>query len=178
MAFEIEVERAGVGLIPHQRFEHTDHLGAFFVDSSGVEIVDLDKAFGPDRMGERSGIFAKLGGAQGQHIVDPLDRARTHIARELLVAEHGQPLFQAKLEPVAAGDPVARPVVKILMRDDAFDARIIVIGRCFGAGQHQNRVENVQTLILHRACVEIIDRHNIEHVQIVFASIDVFVPFH
>jgi hypothetical protein len=46
-----------------------------------------------------------------------------HVAGELLVAEDGQPFLQAELEPVAAGDAVAGPVVEIFVRDDRLDPR-------------------------------------------------------
>jgi hypothetical protein len=72
-------------------------------------------------MRQRPGILAELARAQGQHVVDALDRGRAHVGHELLVAKDRQPLLQAKLEPVAAGDAVAGPVVEILMRDDALD---------------------------------------------------------
>jgi hypothetical protein len=43
------------------------------------------------------------------------------VAGELLVAKTGEPFLERELEPVAAGDPVAGPVVEVLVRDDALD---------------------------------------------------------
>lgn len=44
VAFKIKVERFAIGSIPHQPFEHADHLGAFFIDGGCVKIVDFYKA--------------------------------------------------------------------------------------------------------------------------------------
>ena len=101
-----------------------------------------------------------------------------HIARKLLIAEHGQPFLEAKLEPIAAGDAIARPVVEILMRDDRLDPGIIVIGGRVRQGQNIFGVEDIQPLVLHRAHVEIIDRHDIEDIQIIFAAVHLFIPAH
>ena len=70
-------------------------------------------------MGQRAGILGKLRCAQRAHFGDALDRRATLVGRELLIAEDGQPLLQRELKPVAAGHPVARPVVEILVGDDA-----------------------------------------------------------
>jgi hypothetical protein len=76
-------------------------------------------------MGERPVILAELAGTQGDHIGDPLHRGRAHVGGEFLVAEDGQPFLEAELEPVAAGDAVAGPVVEILMGDDRLDPLVI-----------------------------------------------------
>ena len=57
-----------------------------------------------------------------------LTRARRRLGRpcpgrELLVAEDGQAFLQRQLEPVAAGDAVAGPVVEVLVADHASIAR-------------------------------------------------------
>ena len=178
VAVKIEVERLFIAVIADKPLQHPDDLGALFIDGRGIEVVDLDIAVGPDGMGKGAHILAELAGAQCQHIVDALDRGRAHVRRELLIAKDGQALFQAKLEPVAAGDPVARPVVEIFMRDHAFDPFEIGIGRGFGAGQNKPGVENVQSLVLHRSGVEVIDGDDVENVQIVFAAIYILVPLH
>ncbi|CAM3235524.1 hypothetical protein PANO111632_09750 [Paracoccus nototheniae] len=64
------------------------------------------------------------------------------------------------------------------MRDHRLDPFIIRIGGGFGRGQHQFRVEDVQPLVFHGPHVEIIDGDDVEHVQIIFAAIDVLVPPH
>src|SRR3712207_6858280 len=46
---------------------------------------------------------------------DPLHGGRALVGREGLVAEDGEALLQAQLEPVAAGDAVAGPVVEVLV---------------------------------------------------------------
>ena len=178
VAIKIQIQRAGIIGIAHQRLQHADHLGAFFVNGGGVEIVDLDVIVGPHRMRQRTAIFAKLPRAQAHHVFNPFHRMTAHVAAELLIAEHRQPLFQAQLKPIAAGDAVARPVVKILMRDDRLDAGIVIVRRGVRTGQNIAGVENVQTLVLHRAHIEVIDGHNVENVQVVFTPVSRLIPLH
>src|SRR3546814_2719410 len=125
-------------------------------------IADFLIAIRADRVRERPGILGELRGAQQADILDPLDRGRSHIGRKALVAKDGEAFLQAQLEPVAAGDAVARPIVKIFMRDDAFDAVIIEVGRGIGIGEDVAGVEDVETLVLHRPHVEITDRDDVE----------------
>ena len=178
MAVEIEVERRPVAVVADQPLEHPDHLGALFIDRGGVEIVDLVIAVGPRRVGEGAGILAELARAQRHHVLDPLHRRRAQVRGELLVAEHRQPFLEAELEPVAAGDAVAGPVVEILVRDHRLDALIVAVGRGLGRGEHELGVEDVQPLVLHRAHVEVVHGDDVEHVEVVFAPVDLFVPAH
>ena len=101
-----------------------------------------------------------------------------HIAGKGLVTKYRQPLFQTQLEPVAASDAIAGPVVKILMRDDRFNTLIVGVSRRFGADQNAGRVENVKSLVFHRPHVEIIHGNDVEQVQVIFAPVHIFVPFH
>ena len=71
--------------------------------------------------GQRPRILGELALAQQRHLGDALDRGRVHVGRELLVAEDRQPFLEGELEPVAAGDAVARPVMEIFVRDDPLD---------------------------------------------------------
>ncbi len=100
------------------------------------------------------------------------------VHRELLVAIDRQPFLEAELEPVAAGDAVAGPVVEILVRDDALDRGVVGIGRGLGLREHQLVVEDVEALVLHRAEVEIGDGDDVEHVEIVLAAEAALVPGH
>src|SRR3546814_2668373 len=109
-------------------FPYTTLFRSLLVDGAGVEVVDLDVGVGPHRMRGRAGILGKLYGAQQPDIGDALDAAVVHIGRELLVAEHRQAFLQRQLEPVAAGDAVAGPVVEIFVRDDALDALEVGVG--------------------------------------------------
>jgi hypothetical protein len=103
---------------------------------------------------------------------------RAHVGGELLVAEDGQALLEAELEPVAAGDAVAGPVVEILVRDDALDAgEVLHRWRC-RAGQDVLGVEDVEALVLHRAHVEVADGDDVEHVEVVLAAVALLVPAH
>ena len=133
-AVEIEVHAFAEGLSPNQGLEHADNLRALFVDGGGVEIVDLEIAVGPHGVGQGPLILSELAGAQGLDVLDPLHRLTAHVGGEALVAEDRQAFFQAQLEPVAAGDPVACPIVEILMGDHALDPLIVQVsgGRSLG----------------------------------------------
>ena len=149
---------------------HAHHLGTFFVDGDGVEVVDFDVAVGPHRVGHGACIFGELGGAQHAHVFDALDglgrRVAAQVQAEFLVAEDGQAFFQAQLEPVAASDAVAAPVVEVLVAHHRLD--IGEIGVCGGGlvGQHVLGVEDVQALVFHRAHVEVAGGDDHETLQV------------
>ena len=73
-------------------------------------------------------IFGKLPPAQVDDVRYAFDRGGAHVGRELRVAENRQAFLEAELEPVPAGDAVARPVVEILMGDDGFDPFKVHVG--------------------------------------------------
>ena len=81
-----------------QGLHHAHHLGPFFVHGDGVEVVDFLVAVGAYRVGHGAGVFGKLHIAQQAHVFNALDRASRWRARqvlaELLVAKHGQALFE------------------------------------------------------------------------------------
>ena len=104
--------------------------------------------------------------------------ARALVGGELLVAEDREAFLEAELEPVAAGDAVAGPVVEILVRDDGLDRDEVVVGRGLGRGQHVLVVEDVEALVLHRAHVEVGHGDDHEDVEIVFAAERLLVPAH
>ena len=72
-------------------------------------------------MRQRARVFLELMRSQAAHVADALDRSRTCVGGKFLIAKYRQSLFQAELEPVAAGDAIAGPVVKIFVRYDGFD---------------------------------------------------------
>ena len=129
-------------------------------------------------MGEGAGVLDELMRAKPAHVADPRHHARALIGGELLVAIDREAFLQAELEPVAAGDAVAGPVVEILVRDDGFDRDEVVVGRGRRRGQHVFVVEDVEALVLHRAHVEVGHRDDHEHVEIVFAAERLLVPAH
>ena len=177
-ALEIEVHAALEGVVADQHLEHADHLRALLIDGRRVEVVDFLVGARPDRMGEGPRILRELGRAQGADIGDALHRARALVGRKFLVAEDGQALLQAELEPVAAGDAVAGPVVEILMRDDRLDRGIVAVGRGLRIGEHVFVVEDVEALVLHRPHVQVGHGDDVEHVEIVVAAEDLLVPAH
>ncbi len=178
MALEIEVHAGAEGLRAKQGLQHTDDFGALVVDRGRVEVVDLHEAGRADRVGEGAGVLGELAAAQGPHVLDPLHRRPAHVGREALVAEHRQALLQAQLEPVAAGDAVAGPVVEVLVRHHALDALEVEVGRRGRVGQQQRGVEDVQPLVLHRPEIEVAHGHDHEQVEVVFAAEGLLVPLH
>ncbi len=118
VTIKVQVQRVAIPVRTHKGAQHADHLGPFFIDRRGVKVIDFNIMVRPHRMGQRAVVFTELTRAQHQNILNPLDRVAAHVARELLIAIDRQTLFQAQLKPVATGDPVAGPVVEILMRDD------------------------------------------------------------
>src|SRR6185503_4336682 len=126
VALEIKVGRFTITVRSHQRLQHADDFGTFFIDRGGIEVVDLNIGLWLHRMGERPGIFLELPAAKRADILDALYAMAAHVAGKALVAENSETFFQRKLEPVTAGDAVAGPVVEIFVGDNAFDAGIIV----------------------------------------------------
>ena len=64
------------------------------------------------------------------------------------------------------------------MRHNPLDTVIINVGRRVGIGQYVARIEDVKPLILHRTEVEIRDRNNVEHVEVIFTPVDTLIPGH
>ncbi len=133
-------------------------------------------------MGHGACVLGKLHRAQHAHVFDPFDSAGAlhtgHVLAELLVAEDRQALFERELEPVLAGDAVAGPVVEVLVSHDGFDVAIVHIGGGGGVGQHKLGVEDVQTLVFHRAHVEVAGGDDHEAFQVQRQAKAGFVPGH
>ena len=142
VSLEVQRHAARKAVAADERLHHPHHLGALLVDGGGVEVVDLHVAVRAHRVGHRACVFGELELAQLAHVLDALDCARGRLARaagagvgaarhvhaEFLIAENGQAFLQAELEPVAAGDAIAGPVVKVLVADDALDAGVVGVG--------------------------------------------------
>jgi hypothetical protein len=178
VAAEIFVHAGAETVAADQRLDHADDFGALFVHGRRVEIVDFDKALGPDRMRHRAGILRELASAQAAHFTDAGGLAVVQVGAEFLVAENRQTFLQRQLEPVAAGDAVAGPVVEIFVRDDAVDVLEIDVGGDIAARQHVLGVEDVEALVLHRAHVEIADGDDHVMVEVAFEAEAFFVPAH
>ena len=178
MAAEVQLHAFAETLCPHQGVHHPHHFRPFFVHRHGVEIVHFDIRLGAHGVGGGACVFWKLQSPQLAHILNPLDRMALHVGRKSLVAEHGQPFFEAELKPVAAGDAVAGPVVEILVGNDGFDPFKVDVGGGIAAGQHKLGVEDIQPFVFHRPHVEVAHRHNHVGVEVVFQPKGVFVPLH
>ena len=165
-------------MCPDQALQHAHDLGAFLVDGRGVEVVDLVIDLGAHIVREGPRVLGELRGTERAHVADALDRRRAHVGGKILVAEDGQPLFETELEPIAAGHAIAGPVMKIFVRDHAFDVGVVVVGRRLRRSKHVFVVEDVEALVLHRPHIEIGDGDDVENVEIVFAPISLLVPGH
>src|SRR5271166_3591365 len=86
-AAEIEVDAGAERVRPDQPLEHPDDLGALLVDRRRVKVADLVIDLWPHIVGERSCVLGELRGPQNPHVGYPLDRGRTHVGREFLVAK-------------------------------------------------------------------------------------------
>ncbi len=84
MAFEIQCQTLGKAGAPDQGLHHAHHLGAFFVDGDGVEVVDLNVAVGPHRVRHRTGVFRKLRGAKHPHVLDAFHGPRGRLGTQVL----------------------------------------------------------------------------------------------
>ena len=155
VAVKIEVGPLAKALWPDQRPHHPDDLGALVIDRGGVEVGDLLIGIRTDRVGQRAAVFRELGRAKHAHILDPLDRLTAHVLAEQLVAQHGKAFLQAQLEPVAAGNAVARPVVEVFVGNHTLDPVVVHVGGGFGIGEDIAGVEDVEPLVLHRPHVEV-----------------------
>src|SRR5690348_4672400 len=111
MAGEVEIHAGTEVLRAKQGLDHAHDLGAFLVDSRGVEIVDLVIERRPYRMREWARILDKLRGAQFAHIADALDGARALVGGEFLIAKNRETFLQTQLKPVATGDADRKSVV-------------------------------------------------------------------
>ena len=178
VAGEIEIHALAKRLRAQQRLDHAHDLGALFVDRRRVEIVDLMVEARTHGMGEGPRVFDELVGAQASHAADALDRARARVGRELLIAKYREPFLEAELEPVAAGDAIAGPVVKVFVGDDRLDPLEVAVGGCLRRGEHVFVVEDVEALVLHRSHVEVGDGDDHENIEIVFAPECGLVPPH
>ena len=176
--FEIEVGTLAILVRPKNRPKHPNDFGALIVDRRRIKVGDLEIGFGSDRMRQGPGVLRKLCRAQGPNLVDSLDGGRTHIRTETLVAKDGQPFLQRQLEPVTAGNAIARPVMKIFVRNHRCNRVEVGVARGFRVGQDVARVEDVEALVLHRPEVEVGNRDDVEAIEIIFAAIGPLVPGH
>ncbi len=75
-----------------------------------------------------------------------------HASKSALRARRGSVhCVRLWLEPVLARDAVARPVVEVLVADDALHALVVGVGGRRWLGEHARRVEDEEALVLHRA---------------------------
>ncbi|MNB96576.1 hypothetical protein D3C75_437780 [compost metagenome] len=178
VTLEIEAHAGLEIILTQQGVQHADHFRPLLVDGQGVEVVHLDHHIWADGVGHGAGIFGKLRTAHCAHVVDAVDPARAQIRGELLIPEHRQPLFEAELEPVTAGDAVAGPVVEVFVGDDPLYAVVVAVGGGGRVGQHELGVEDVEPLVLHGAHVEEVHRDDHVDVEVILEAETLLVPAH
>ena len=178
MTLKVQVHALAKPVLAQERRVHSNELRTLLVYSEGVEVVNFLIRLGSNWMRERRRILRKLRRTQVSHVCDTLDRARVQIGRKLMVSEHSQTFLERQLKPVAAGDAVARVVVKIFVTNDSFDALKRRICRALFRRQHQARIKNVQRLVFHRAHVEVVHGDDVEQIQIVLQTKAILVPLH
>ena len=66
--------------------------------------------------------------------------------------------------------------MKIFVADDRFDIGVIDVGRDPRVGEHELGIEDVQSLVFHRAHVEVADRDDHEPVEVEFETEALFIP--
>src|SRR5205085_7304601 len=146
MPVEIEVRAFPELVRPEHRRQHADDFGALVVDRRSVEVRNLNVGVGPHWVGEGPLVLRELNGAQHSNILDALDRRASDVRREALIAKDGEAFLEAQLEPVAAGHPVARPVVETFVRDHPRGIVEVAVGRDLLVGEYIGRVEDVEAL--------------------------------
>ena len=105
-----------------QSSQHADQFRSFFINRGCVEIINGLVRIRFHRMGSWTCIFAKLCITKHRRIFNPLQRFGMKICGETLITKYRKTFFQRQLEPVPAGDSISRPVMKILMANNAFNS--------------------------------------------------------
>ena len=80
------------------------------------------------------------------------------------------------MKPVAAGDPVAGPIVEVFVPYNRGDVEVIVVGCNPGVCKHVARIEQVEALVLHGAHVEVAHRDDHVAIQVELEAKSRFVP--
>ena len=178
MSGEVEIGAFAVCFCTQQRVQHANDFTAFFVHGDGVEIINRLVFVRANRVRHWASVLCELARLHEGSFFDAHHGGRVTICGILLFAEDGKAFFQRQLKPVAAGDAVAAPVVKILVRNNGVDHLKIGVSRRVFIGEQVARVENIQPLVFHRAHVEVIGCVDHEAVEVVFTSVRFFVPTH
>ena len=68
--------------------------------------------------------------------------------------------------------------MEIFMSDNGFNGFKILIGGAFFAGQHARGIKDIKAFVFHGAEIEMINGDNHENIKIIFATKNLFIPFH
>ena len=158
--------------------QHTDKLRPFFVDGRRVEVINFNIRGRPDRVRKRSSILWELPRPERSYVLDTLHGAKPDIFRKFLIAEDREAFLEAELKPITQGNPVARPIVEIFMRDNRLYKLIVRICRCRRIREYVFIVEYIEALVLHRAHVEVADCDDHVDIKVVFEAEPLLVPAH
>ena len=178
MALDIERHAAEKGFLTQQSVEHANQLRTLLINGGGVKVVNRLILIRLHRVGRRASIFAELSVAQHRNILDPIQRLAMEIGTEALITENSETLLERELKPVATGDAIACPIMKIFMGDHALNALQLSIGGGGGISEHQLGIKDIETLVFHGAHVEMAHSNNIEFFEVVFEAIDPLIPGH
>ncbi len=178
VAGKVEVGTLPEGGGAEQGMHHANDFGTLFVHRRRVKVVDFFVGIGANRMCELACILGKLGTAQTAHIANALYPAGIAVGGKLLIAKDRKTFLEAQLKPVAQGNPVARPIMKIFVGNYRFDALVIGISGGFRTGQHIFGIENIEALVFHGPHIEAIRSNDQIAVEIVFATVDLLIPSH
>ena len=178
VAVEVQIRALAEAFAAHQARGHAHHFGALFIDGGGVEVGYLDVGVRAHGMGHGAAVLGELHGPQQRYVLDALHGPRVHVGSELRIPEHREALLEAQLEPIPAGDPVAGPVVEVLVGDNRLHPFVGGVSGGVRGGQHAGGVEDVQALVLHGPGIEVLHRHDHEDVQVVLAPEGFLIPAH
>ena len=94
-------------------------------------------------MRHRARVLRELARLHEGSLFDANHGGRATKCRILLLTKDGKTFFQRDLKPVATGNAVAAPVVKIFVRNDGVYHLKIDVGRGVFISEQKTRVENI-----------------------------------
>ena len=98
MAFKVKRHAFGKTFSAGERLHHAHHLGTFFINGDGVEVIDFDVGIGTHWVRHGTCILGELNCTQNTHVFNAFHSARAghtcHVLAKFLIAENGQAFFE------------------------------------------------------------------------------------
>ena len=176
--FHVAVHALTEAIPADEHGDHANDLGALVVNGACVEVVDLLVGLGLDGVGIGPGILGELAGPEAAGIFDSLDGSGVGVGGIFSVTVDREAFLECDLEPVAQGDAVPRPVMKILVRHNGLDTFVVAVGGRIRVSQRAHRVKDVEALVFHGAIVEGIYGHDHEEIEVILEAERFLVPLH